>query len=176
MSDPKQPITQLRTIASSGHRGRRKTSPDEELSGFWERVDKNGPIPEHRPDLGPCWVWLGARGSHDNYGRFYNRHGKNVLAHRFAYAVSVCGILPVVTLDHICRNTLCVNYNHLRPMASGDNAKIGNAPNFVSVRTNRCYKGHPLDDENTYTAPDGERQCRQCRRAARNRFREMNGR
>jgi hypothetical protein len=24
---------------------------------FWEKVDKNGPVPAHRPELGPCWVW-----------------------------------------------------------------------------------------------------------------------
>lgn len=28
---------------------------------FWEKVDKNGPIPEGREFLGPCWVWTGAR-------------------------------------------------------------------------------------------------------------------
>jgi hypothetical protein len=24
---------------------------------FWSRVDKNGPVPPHRPELGPCWAW-----------------------------------------------------------------------------------------------------------------------
>src|SRR5208282_3495744 len=26
---------------------------------FWAHVDKNGPVPPHRPALGPCWVWTG---------------------------------------------------------------------------------------------------------------------
>jgi hypothetical protein len=25
---------------------------------FWSKVDKDGPVPEQRPDLGPCWLWL----------------------------------------------------------------------------------------------------------------------
>ncbi len=24
---------------------------------FWEKVNKGGPVPEHRLDLGPCWLW-----------------------------------------------------------------------------------------------------------------------
>src|SRR5690348_8449196 len=27
------------------------------LDRFWAKVDKNGPVPEYRPDLGPCWLW-----------------------------------------------------------------------------------------------------------------------
>lgn len=27
---------------------------------FWEKVNKDGPIPEHQPELGPCWEWTGA--------------------------------------------------------------------------------------------------------------------
>lgn len=29
---------------------------------FWEKVDKNGPVPSHRPELGPCWIRVGAYG------------------------------------------------------------------------------------------------------------------
>lgn len=24
---------------------------------FWEKVNKHGPVPEHCPELGPCWIW-----------------------------------------------------------------------------------------------------------------------
>ena|ERR1700694_1946906 len=27
---------------------------------FWLKVNQNGPVPEHRPELGPCWVWTAA--------------------------------------------------------------------------------------------------------------------
>ncbi len=25
---------------------------------FWAKVDKNGPVPLHALDLGPCWIWI----------------------------------------------------------------------------------------------------------------------
>ena len=34
-------------------------SPDERKCRFYENVNKDGPVPAHRPDLGPCWVWTG---------------------------------------------------------------------------------------------------------------------
>ena len=28
---------------------------------IWTKVDKNGPIPSHKPELGPCYMWLGGK-------------------------------------------------------------------------------------------------------------------
>jgi len=28
---------------------------------LWSRIDKNGPVPEYAPELGPCWLWLGGQ-------------------------------------------------------------------------------------------------------------------
>ena len=39
---------------------------------FWEKVDKDGPIPEHRPELGSCWIWTGSRHP-DGRGQFHFR-------------------------------------------------------------------------------------------------------
>ena len=38
-------------------RGDPRAAPSTLEERFWRKVDKNGPIPEHRPELGPCWVW-----------------------------------------------------------------------------------------------------------------------
>src|SRR5690349_16006693 len=35
---------------------------------FWDKVDKNGPIPLHRPELGACWLWT-AHIATSGYGR-----------------------------------------------------------------------------------------------------------
>jgi hypothetical protein len=37
----------------------RKLPPltQQDIERFWSKVDRNGPVPEHRPELGPCWVW-----------------------------------------------------------------------------------------------------------------------
>lgn len=40
-----------------------RPSPDQR---FWAKVNKDGPIPIHRPDLGQCWVWTGE--SRHGYG------------------------------------------------------------------------------------------------------------
>jgi hypothetical protein len=39
--------------------------------------------------------------------------------------------------------------------------------NRARIRMVACRRGHDLSDENTYTFPDGRRQCRICRRRAR---------
>lgn len=33
--------------------------PPSEAERFWVKVDKDGPVPERRPELGPCWIWIG---------------------------------------------------------------------------------------------------------------------
>lgn len=48
---------------------------------FWAKVNKDGPIPEHRPELGPCWVWTGS------LSRGYpilTRDGRDVRGHRLS--------------------------------------------------------------------------------------------
>ena len=72
---------------------------------FWEKVDKNGPIPEKRPELGPCWLWL-ASISDNGYGKFSVRHGLIVYAHRLAYELLVGPIPPGKELDQLMSEAL----------------------------------------------------------------------
>lgn len=54
---------------------------------FWAMVSKDGPVPAHRPELGPCWVWTGGK-MNSGYGNFCRgaaEGGGYVGAHRFAY-------------------------------------------------------------------------------------------
>src|SRR5690349_18540768 len=37
---------------------------------FWTKVDRYGPVSEHRPDLGPCWLWTAATTGGKGYGSF----------------------------------------------------------------------------------------------------------
>src|SRR5689334_22820694 len=51
---------------------------------FWPKVNKTGPIPAHRPELGPCWEWIGKR-HRNGYGQVGARPsttGGGRLAHR----------------------------------------------------------------------------------------------
>jgi hypothetical protein len=82
---------------------------------FWPKVDRNGPIPPHRPELGPCWVWTAARYV-DGYGAFRVK-GRTRRAHVFANFLATGQMptpdLPVVT--HLCDNGPigCVRPSHL---------------------------------------------------------------
>jgi hypothetical protein len=75
---------------------------------FWSKVDKNGPIPTHVPGLGKCWLWIGGT----RYGQF-TFQGRNVLAHRFSYTVSVGPIPKGLQICHRCDNGICVRPDHL---------------------------------------------------------------
>ncbi len=93
----------------------------DEEERFWEKVDKNGPIPLHRPELGACWVWT-AEIVHNGYGRFMlRRRAGRIKAHKWAYQKLV-GPVPVgLELDHLCRNPPCVNPAHLEPVTRREN-------------------------------------------------------
>ncbi len=74
---------------------------------FWSHVNKDGPIPEHRPDLGPCWIWLG--GVNNGYGAANYGKGKPVYAHRLSWELHFGPIPDGLRVLHHCDNRACVN-------------------------------------------------------------------
>lgn len=124
---------------------------------FWAKVDKDGPIPAFRPDLGPCWVWL-ASDNGMGYGQFGFEHGKSMqLAHRVSYQYLV-GPIPDETpvLDHLCRVTMCVNPEHLEPVTYIENTRRGGRRALKEP----CVNGHPW--ESSYIRPNGTLRCHDC--------------
>ena len=151
---------------------------------FWVKVDKNGPVPGHRPDLGPCWVWTGGKMT-SGYGTFYPGGGRGtpqVGAHRFAYEMLREPIPEGMEIDHVCRNKLCVNAanGHLEPVTRTENLR--RVPgSFVAENPGKtpCPKGHPYDEENTRVRVKASgsvmRSCRQCGRDAAGAARDARG-
>lgn len=135
---------------------------------FWSKVDRNGPTPEHRPDLGPCWLWRGTVVA-AGYGvlRVGSRQDgsrRNIRAHRVAYESLVSTIPTGLVLDHLCRVRLCVNPGHLEAVTDAVNIKRGEVGKHHRSKTH-CRNGHSYDSENTYTRPNGSRYCRTCNRS-----------
>lgn len=74
--------------------------------------------------FGECWEWQGKRDEH-GYGRVV-RNGRDRLAHRWVYARLLGPIPEGHVLDHLCRNTSCVNPEHLEPVSDAVNTRRGN--------------------------------------------------
>lgn len=80
---------------------------------FWAKVDKNGPIPEHMPHLGKCWVWT-ARKDKGGYGTISGcTENKCVRAHVCSWIIH-SGPVPVgLHVHHHCDNPSCIRISHL---------------------------------------------------------------
>lgn len=83
---------------------------------FWAKVDKNGPVPGHRPDLGPCWVWtarLSGGYGHLWEGKRSQGTGRMEGAHRVAWRLAQGPIPEGMYVLHHCDNPACVRVVHL---------------------------------------------------------------
>ena len=129
---------------------------------FWSKVNKDGPLPERRPELGPCWVWTANAHKKSGYGKFGVK-GKTILAHRWSYTEEVGPIPEGLQLDHLCRNTACVRPDHLEPVPGKVNLLRGDTIVAANAAKTKCPAGHDYDLINTRYAPDG-RYCYLCRR------------
>ena len=128
---------------------------------FWAKVD--------RDDLDDdCWVWTAAQ--HERgYGLFRPSHAAPMVrAHRYAYEMLVGPIPEGLELDHLCRNTACVNPDHLEPVTHSENVRRWHASRVAS----HCKHGHPFSDENLSIRRDGRRVCRACNRERQRRYRK----
>lgn len=125
---------------------------------FWSKVDKNGPVPAARPDLGPCWLWT--RATHpDGYGNI-RVSGRGRFAHRLAYELEIGPVPEGLELDHLCRVRICVNPDHLEPVTHAENMRRGST-GILRVPQTHCVRGHPFDEQNTRWSK-GRRICRAC--------------
>jgi len=83
---------------------------------FWPKVEKRGPD--------ECWLWLAGRA--DGYGMFRLDSQTPIRAHRFAYQTVIGPIPAGFTIDHLCRNPLCVNPAHMEAVTRSENIRREN--------------------------------------------------
>lgn len=137
---------------------------------FWSKVDKNGPVSDYAPHLGPCWIWTAGLFS-AGYGQFWNG-SKNVGAHRWAYEQEHGSIPEGLQSDHLCRVRHCVRSSHIELVTQQENIRRGDAGQN-NVQKTHCPQAHPYSAENTYRDSDGRRRCRQCNRPAQRRLAKL---
>lgn len=134
---------------------------------FWAKVDMDGPVPVHRPDLGPCWVWT-ASILPTGYGQFNvgrKPDGRRWIraAHRVSWDWEYGGIEEGLERDHLCRNRACVRPTHMEAVTHKVNSNRGIHANAEKTQ---CPAGHIYTPENTGRGRRGNgttfRKCRTC--------------
>ncbi len=109
-----------------------------------------------------CWIWKGAVG-HGGYGRVWvDKKQRAGLVHRVVYEHERGPIPAGLTIDHLCRNRVCVNPDHLAPCTIKENLHRSSEIEWARrAKWTHCPKGHPFDERNTGTH-HGRRTCRKC--------------
>lgn len=134
---------------------RLRETEEQRLSRFWSRVNKTN----------SCWLWTGDVDAY-GYGRFPFK-GTEDKAHRFAWKLLVGPIAKGLELHHdVCRNTLCVRPEHLKPISKPSHRALHCA------EITHCPKGHAYTAENTRVKLRNGFPCRSCRECGRQQWRQ----
>lgn len=122
------------------------------------------PIADWIDATGDCWEYKGVPNSR-GYCNIKVK-GHTIGAHIVVYEALVGNVPEGLELDHLCRNTICVNPDHLEPVTHREN--LLRSPTFVGKVTGartHCSRGHRFTEENTRERTDGGgRACRTCQR------------
>ena len=117
-----------------------------------------------------CWVWQN-RLTNAGYGtiaitRVGGKKGHySQSAHRISYEAYKGRVGENMVIDHLCRNRMCVNPEHLEEVDQLTNLMRG-VGTVAKINKNKthCKNGHEFNQENTYEPPKrtGRRYCKKC--------------
>lgn len=131
------------------------------IGKYWINIPAEKRFWMHVKKTKTCWIWTAGK-NYAGYGHFIGNNKNRWLAHRYAYTLLVGKIPKGLTLDHQCRNTSCVNPEHLKPMTIKENILKGNGAAAINKRKTQCPQGHPYKGNNLIIRKSGSRRCRTC--------------
>ena len=111
-----------------------------------------------------CFVWTGGAG---RYGRIWfgtRKNHRTLMAHRAAWEEVVGPIPDGLQIDHLCKNTRCINPDHLEPVTPLENLMRSPTKQRENALKTHCIRRHPLSGNNLFRDTRGMRQCRICTR------------
>lgn len=124
---------------------------------FWSKVDQHSGVVVLETE---CWLWTAANNG-NGYGVFTVQR-KHIYAHRYSWEQTHNEkIQNNLQIDHLCKNTLCVNPDHLEPVTHRENLMRSSGWAAINANKTHCPQGHEYTKENTRIA-DGSRDCRIC--------------
>ena len=125
---------------------------ERQLANFWAKVEKSD----------GCWNWVGGISRHPGGYPVLQVNHTPVRAHRISWELVNGPIPDGLVVDHLCRNTRCVNPAHLEPVTFRENVLRGIGITASESRQTHCKRGHPLSGQNLVVRRDG-RECRVCK-------------
>lgn len=124
---------------------------------FWTKVDKDGPVPVHCPEIGACWVWTRSTNG-PGYGQFKGKE-KPLLAHIQSWILHFGEIPSGLFVCHHCDNPPCVRPDHLFLGTPRDNTRD-------MIRKGRSKLSRSLPGENNPLAKLNDCQVAELRERA----------
>jgi hypothetical protein len=121
-----------------------------------------------------CWLWLGLSKwtVSGPYGRI-SVNNRSTYTHQFFYQLFGGQVPRGLELDHLCRNTLCCNPDHLEAVTHAENirrSRSGEVTRRRHAKQTHCKRGHALTGDNvrmTHAHGYPLRACRACQQMHR---------
>jgi hypothetical protein len=151
----------LRILPLHGLRAPPRREAKMSWSGLPERIERKI-MPE--PNSG-CWLWIGVAYT-TGYGctvKTVDRQRKYILVHKYVFELLRHKVPSHLQIDHLCRNRICCNPDHLEPVTPRENYLRGFGVGAINARKTHCGKGHPLEGEHIYPG-QRKRRCIVCSR------------